>query len=270
MAHIHQTAIVDPAAKLAPDVMVGPLCVVGPDVTLDAGVVLESHVVITGRTKVGARCRFFPFSSIGHRPQDLKYAGEPSEIIIGTDNSFREGVTINPGTQGGGMLTRIGNHCLVMANAHVAHDCLIGDHVILVNNVLLGGHVVIEDHAIVGGQSAVHQFVRIGRQAMIGGMTGVERDVIPYGSVTGDRAKLSGLNLVGLKRRGSPREHIHGLRNAVPRLFNGDGTLQSRIERMEREGADNPLIQDVIAFLRQPSKRGLCLPDGQFSVDDAA
>lgn len=268
MAHIHPTAHVDPAARLAPDVSVGPFCVVGPDVTLGQGVVMHSHVVIVGRTQVGEGCVFFPFSSIGNAPQDLKYQGEPSELIIGKNNTFREGVTVNPGTRGGGMMTRIGEGGLFMANAHIAHDCVIGNHVILVNNVLLGGHVVVEDQVIIGGQSAVHQFVRLGEQAMVGGMTGVERDVIPFGSVTGDRASLSGLNLVGLKRRGAPRLQIHELRAAAGKLFSGQATLQMRIDAISAEYSDNPLVQKVLDFMRMPSKRGLCLPLTQLLIDD--
>ncbi|MGE5270593.1 MAG: acyl-ACP--UDP-N-acetylglucosamine O-acyltransferase, partial [Thiohalocapsa sp.] len=210
MPQIHPTAVVDAGARLADDVVIGPYCVIGAQVSLLAGVALKSHVVIDGRTTIGARTRIFPFASIGHETQDLKYKGEPSTLEIGHDNTIREHVTINPGTEGGGMVTCVGSHCLLMVGAHVAHDCQIGDHVILVNNATLGGHVVVEDYAILGGLSAVHQFVRIGRHAMIGGMSGVERDVIPYGLVMGDRARLTGINLIGMQRRGFSREAIQG------------------------------------------------------------
>src|SRR5215469_977150 len=225
MPRIHATAVVAAGAVLAEDVVIGPYCVIGEHVVLGAGVSLKSHVVVDGRTTIGAGTRIFPFASIGHETQDLKYAGEPSALEIGRDNTIREHVTINPGTAGGGMVTRVGDHCLLMVGAHVAHDCRIGDHVILVNNATLGGHVVIDDYAIVGGLSAVHQFVRIGRHAMIGGMSGVERDVIPYGQVMGDRARLHGLNIIGMQRRGFSRDDIHGLRSAYNTLFGDTGTL---------------------------------------------
>jgi UDP-N-acetylglucosamine acyltransferase len=202
MPEIHPTAIVAGGARLAEDVVIGPYCVVGDNVVLGAGVRLLSHVVVDGRTSVGEGTRIFPFVSIGLEPQDLKYRGEASTLVIGRHNTIREHVTINPGTAGGGMVTRIGDHCLLMVGAHVAHDCQLGDHVIMANNATLAGHVVVEDYALLGGLSAVHQFVRIGRHAMIGGMSGVERDVIPYGQVMGDRARLTGLNIIGMQRRG--------------------------------------------------------------------
>ena len=195
-------------------VSVGPYSIVGPEVELDDGVELMSHVVVDGRTSIGANTRIFPFASIGLPPQDLKYNGEPSRLTIGCDNIIREHVTMNPGTEGGGMETNIGNNCLFMIGAHVAHDCQIGDHVILVNNATLAGHVTIQEWAIIGGLAAVHQFVRIGKHAMVGGKTGVAEDVIPYGSVIGNRARLSGLNIIGLKRRDFSRDDIHNLRKA--------------------------------------------------------
>ena len=262
MPQIHPTAIVAPGARIADDVVIGPYCVIGEHVVLSAGVSLKSHVVVEGRTTVGERTRIFPFSSIGHEPQDLKYDGEASSLEIGCDNTIREHVTINPGTTGGGMVTRIGNHCLLMVGAHVAHDCQIGDHVILVNNATLGGHVVVEDYAIIGGLSAVHQFVRIGRHAMIGGMSGVERDVIPYGLVMGDRARLQGVNIIGMQRRGFSRDDIHGLRNAYNFLFSTDGTLNDRVnEAAERFGGIGP-VDDIITFIRADSSRAICQPKG--------
>jgi UDP-N-acetylglucosamine acyltransferase len=260
MPQIHPTAIVAPGAKLAEDVVVGPYCVIGEQVSLAAEVNLKSHVVIDGRTTIGERTRIFPFASIGFETQDLKYRGEPSSLEIGHDNTIREHVTINPGTEGGGMVTRLGDHCLLMVGAHVAHDCQIGDHVILVNNATLGGHVVIEDYAILGGLSAVHQFVRIGRHAMIGGMSGVERDVIPYGLVMGDRARLTGLNIIGMQRRGFSRDDIQGLRSAYNFLFSNVRTLNERVDEVaERFGGIRP-VADIIAFIRADSNRAICQP----------
>jgi UDP-N-acetylglucosamine acyltransferase len=260
MARIHATAIVAPGAVLAEDVIVGPYCVIGDNVVLGPGVSLKSHVVIDGRTTIGAGTRIFPFASVGHETQDLKYAGEPSSLEIGRNNTIREHVTINPGTAGGGMVTRVGNNCLLMIGAHVAHDCQIGDHVIMVNNATIGGHVVIEDYAILGGLSAVHQYVRIGRHAMIGGMSGVERDVIPYGQVMGERARLTGLNIVGMQRRGFSREDIQGLRNAYQFLFHSEGTLSDRVnEAADRFGGIGP-VEDIIAFIRADSSRAICQP----------
>jgi UDP-N-acetylglucosamine acyltransferase len=262
MPHIHPTAIVAPGAKLADDVVIGPYCIVGAGVVLGAGVSLKSHIVVDGRTRIGAGTRIFPFASIGLEPQDLKYAGEASSLEIGRNNTIREHVTINPGTAGGGMVTRIGDNCLLMAGAHVAHDCQLGDHVILVNHATLGGHVVVEDYAILGGLSAVHQFVRIGRHAMIGGMSGVERDVIPYGQVMGERARLTGLNIIGMQRRGFSREDIQGLRNAYQCLFSSDGTLIDRVnETAERFGGNGP-VDDIIEFIRADSNRAICQPKG--------
>ncbi len=262
MPRIHPTAIIAPGAVVADDVEIGPYCVIGEHVSLAAGVALKSHVVIDGRTTVGERTRIFPFASIGFETQDMKYKGEPSSLEIGHDNTIREHVTINPGTEGGGMVTRIGDHCLLMVGAHVAHDCQIGDHVILVNNATLGGHVVMEEHAILGGLSAVHQFVRIGRHAMIGGMSGVERDVIPYGLVMGDRARLNGLNIIGMQRRGFSRDDIQTLRSAYDCLFGDTGTLAERADEVARRFAGVAPVDDVVAFIRADSSRALCQPKG--------
>ena len=197
---------------------------------------------------------------VGSIPQDLKYAGEDSSLEIGSDTVIREHVSINPGTQGGGSVTKVGNHCLLMVGAHVAHDCMIGDHVILVNNSTLAGHVKIGDHAILGGLCAVHQFVRIGRHAFVGGMSGVENDVIPFGSVLGNRAHLGGLNIVGLKRHKFEREHIHGLRKAYRMLFAEEGTLTERLDDVERSFADQDLVMTVVDFIRAKSDRAICMP----------
>lgn len=262
MAQIHHTAIVAPGARLAEDVVIGPYCVVGEHVELRAGVVLRAHVAIEGRTTVGEGTRIFPFAAIGYDPQDLKYRGEPSSLVIGRNNTIREHVTMNPGTEGGGMVTRVGDNCLFMVGAHIAHDCRIGNHVIMANNATLGGHVVIDDYAILGGLSAVHQFVRVGQHAMVGGMSGVERDVIPYGQVIGDRARLSGLNIIGMQRRGFSRDDIHGLRNAYQCLFAANGTLTDRLaEVAERFGGIAP-VDHIVAFIRADSSRAICQPKG--------
>ncbi len=262
MGAVHETAIVDPQARLGTGVEIGPYCIVGSDVQLGDGVVLLSHVVVAGRTTIGPRTQIFPFASIGHQPQDLKYAGEASELIIGCDNTLREHVTMNPGTEGGGMVTRVGDRGLFMMGAHVAHDCQIGDRVIMANNATLGGHVVIEDDAIIGGLSAIHQFVRIGRHAMIGGMSGVEHDVIPYGLATGERARLQGLNVVGMKRLGLARADIQTLSQAYARLFGPEDTLAERVERLATEFGDAAAVADLIAFVRAKSSRALCRPKG--------
>ena len=258
---IHPTAVVDPAATLGDGVSIGPYSIVGPAVTLGDSVRLESHVVVEGRTVIGESTRIFPFASVGMTPQDLKFHGEHSRLEIGRNCTIREHVTISPGTEGGGLVTRIGDHCYIMIGAHVGHDCQIGDHVMLVNNATLGGHVEIGDHAILGGLSAVHQFVRIGHHAFIGGLTGVEQDVIPYGMVVGDRGYLNGLNLVGLKRRGFDRDTIHALRRIYRVLFEGDGELADRIEAVgDDHGGDDGPIGQLVAFLRDAGKRGVVLP----------
>jgi UDP-N-acetylglucosamine acyltransferase len=257
---IHPTAIVDHEAQLGEDVAIGPYCVVGPEVVLGDGVVLHSHVVVEGRTRVGARTQVFPFASLGHRPQDLKYAGEASALEIGTDCMIREHVTMNPGTSGGGMLTSVGDHCLFMVGAHVAHDCRVGHNVIMANNATLAGHVKVGDYAIVGGLSAVHQFVRIGAHAMIGGMSGIEQDVIPYGLAMGDRARLSGVNIVGLKRRGFEKPEIQSLLAAYEDLFAGEGTLAERARRVAEAHPDNTVVQGIVKFIEADSSRALCQP----------
>jgi UDP-N-acetylglucosamine acyltransferase len=259
-ATVHPMAIVDPMARLGDRVSIGPFCVVGPDVELGEGVILMSHVVVDGRTRIGAGTRIFPFACIGLIPQDLKYQGEPSELVIGRDNIIREYVTMNPGTAGGGMMTRVGNGCLFMVGAHVAHDCAIGDQVIMANNASLGGHVDIGNHAILGGLSAVHQFVRIGEHAFIGGMTGVEQDVIPYGMVVGERGYLAGLNLVGLKRRGFDRDDIHRLRAAYRTLFQDDGELAERIDMLAQTYGGVSAVEPLLAFLRAGSDRKILKP----------
>ena len=262
---IHPTALVEPGAKLGEGVTIGPYCVVGPDASLDDDVTLIAHVVVSGHTEIGAGTRIFPFASIGHQPQDLKYRGEHSRLVIGRNNTIRETVTMNPGTEGGNMVTRVGDGGLFMAGTHVAHDCTIGDGVIMANNATLAGHVVVGDHAILGGLCAVHQFVRIGTLAMVGGLSGVEFDVIPYGSVIGNRAWLAGLNLVGLRRRGVARDEIHALRRAYQELFAAEGTMADRLERVAEAYQDSPHVREVVAFVRAGSQRGIC----QAKLEDA-
>ena len=263
MPQIHPTAIVAPGARLAQDVFIGPYCIVGEHVTLDSGVALRSHVVVDGRTTIGAGTRVFPFASIGLEPQDLKYRGEESALVIGRNNRIREYVTMNPGTTGGGMTTRVGDNCLFMVGAHIAHDCQIADHVIMANNVTLAGHVTIDDYAVLGGLCAIHQYVRIGKHAMIGGMSGVERDVIPYGQVMGDRARLCGLNIVGMQRRGFSREDIQALRNAYQFLFASDGTLSDRVAETAERFAGVPAVNHILDFIRADSSRAICQPKGE-------
>ena len=259
MARVHATAVVASGAILAEDVVVGPYCVIGEHVVLGAGVSLKSHVVIDGRTTIGAGTRIFPFASVGHETQDLKYAGEPSSLEIGRDNTIREHVTINPGTAGGGMVTRVGNRCLLMVGAHVAHDCIVGDNVVFANNATLGGHVEVGDHVFMGGLSAVHQWSRIGRQAFIGGLAPVTRDVIPY-ALVGNDAHLEGINLVGLKRRGFTREAINDLRAAYRLLFADEGTFQERVDDVARVFGGSAEVMEVVDFIRAEANRPLCLP----------
>lgn len=263
---IHPTAIVEDGATVGDGVTVGPYCVIGPDVVIGAGTSLLSHVVVAGRTTIGERCSLFPFASIGHQPQDLKYRGEPSTLTIGSDCIIREGVTINPGTEGGGMATRIGNRCAFLANSHVGHDCVVGDSVIFSNNVMLAGHCTVEDFVIIGGGAAVIQFARVGAHSFVGGMSGLENDLIPYGMALGNRAYLSGLNIVGLQRRGFSREDIHDLRRAYRLLFADEGTLRERLDDVAQEFAGHKIVDEIVTFIRQGGKRSLCTPrDGHAS-----
>jgi UDP-N-acetylglucosamine acyltransferase len=259
-AEIHPTAIVAAGAEIGTGARIGPYCIVGANVVIGEDAVLDSHVVVGGHTTLGARCRVFPFASIGQPPQDMKYRGEPSRLVIGADTVMREHVTINPGTEAGGMLTSIGERCLILAGAHVAHDCRLGNGVLLVNNVVLGGHVHVDDNAILGGGSAVHQYVRIGRHAFLGGMSGLEHDLIPFGMAIGNRARLAGLNIVGLKRHGFAREQIHALRKAYRMLFADEGTLAERVDDVARSHEEEALVQDVVAFLRSGGERSICTP----------
>ena len=257
---VHPTAIVSSGAQLGAGVKIGPYCIVGANVVLHADVELISHVVIEGHTTVGAGTRIFPFASVGHQPQDLKFHGEASRLEIGERCTVRESVTINPGTEGGGMLTKIGNDCLLMACSHVAHDVMVGNNVVLANYVGLAGHSIVGDYVRFGGICAVHQFVRIGSHAFIGAQSMIDGDVIPYGLAVGNRARLAGLNLVGLKRGGFDRESIHTLRAAYRMIFSSEGTLRERVEDAAVMFKDARLVQEVVSFISAAKDRPLCLP----------
>lgn len=257
---IHPTAIVAPETKLGRDVQIGPYCIVGSEVTLGDGVRLHSHVVVDGRTTIGENTAIYPFASIGPQPQDLKYHGEASELIVGARNQIREHVTMNPGTEGGRMETRVGDDCLFMIGTHIAHDCVIGNHVIMANNATLGGHVEIGDYAIIGGLAAVHQFVRIGAHSMVGGMSGIEQDLIPYGSAMGERARLRGLNLVGLQRRNFSREDIQTLRTAYRLMFAPEGTLSERIDDVVGLYGESSPVMEIVEFIRAETSRAVLQP----------
>jgi UDP-N-acetylglucosamine acyltransferase len=260
---IHPTAIVEDGAHISDGVKIGPYCHVGRQVTLGEGVELVSHVAVSGRTGIGARTRIFPFASIGHQPQDLKYHGEPSTLTIGADCLIREGVTMNPGTEGGGMETIVGDRCAFLANSHVGHDCRIGSNVVCSNNVMLAGHLTVGDYAGIGGGAAVIQFARVGAHSFLGGMSGLEHDLIPYGMAFGNRAHLSGLNIVGLQRRGFSGEDIQSLRRAYRLLFADEGTLVERTEDVEKEFKDHPIVTEIVAFIRDRGRRGLCVPHAE-------
>ena len=257
MSDIHPTAIVAPGAAVEEGVRIGPWCQVGPDVVLEAGARLMSHVVVDGITRIGAGAVLWPFCSVGLAPQDLKYRGEPTRAEIGPGTQVREHCTIHRGTITGSGVTRVGAGCLLMAVVHVAHDCAVGNNAIIANNVVMGGHVEIGDNAVIGGSAALHQFVRIGRGAMVGGMSGVEADVIPFGSVMGNRARLVGLNLVGLQRRGFERARLHRLRGAFRMLFRDQGVFAERLGRVRGEYGDDELVSEILAFIDGPSRRGL-------------
>ncbi len=258
---IHPTAIVEDGARIGDGVKIGPFCMVGPEVEIAAGCELVSHVVVAGRTKVGPGTRIFPFASIGHQPQDLKYTGEPSTLEIGANCILREGVTMNPGTKGGGMLTKIGDNCAFLANSHVGHDCIVGNNVIFSNNALLAGHCAMGDFVIVGGGAGIIQFARVGAHSFVGGMSALENDLIPYGMALGNRAYLSGLNIIGLQRRGFSRDDIHKMRRAYRLLFAAEGTLAERVEDVAAEFADHAIVQEIVAFIRAGGKRSLCTPN---------
>ena len=256
---IHNSSVIDKKAKIAKNVKIGPFCFVGPNVELDENVELISNVHLEGNTKIGKGTKIFPFASLGTQPQDLKYKGEKNKLVIGENNLIREYVTINPGTEGGGSKTIIGNSCLFMISSHIAHDCIIGNNVIIANNVPLGGHVTIEDSVVIGGNSAVQQFTRIGRLAMIGGMTGVLKDVIPFGLSIGNRNYLQGLNLIGLRRNKYENKKIMGLDKAFKDIFKSKN-LHENLNKINGEYKDNELVSEVIKFIEKDKKRPICSP----------
>ena len=255
---IHPTAIIDKKAKISENVKIGPYSVIGPGVEIGDNTIIQSHVSIFGNTKIGNGNKIYPFVSI-NEPQDLKYDGELTNLVIGNNNKIREYVTINPGTVGGGGKTVIGNNCLFMISSHIAHDCKVGNNVIIANNVPLGGHAIIEDNVVIGGNSAVQQFTRIGKMAMIGGMTGVLNDVIPYGLSTGNRNSLQGLNLIGLRRAKFNNKDILGLSEAYKEIFSSKNIIDN-INKINNSPIENPLVKDVINFITKDKKRSICTP----------
>ena len=255
---IDKTAIINKNAKVHPSVRVGPYSIIGPQVEIGENTEIQSHVSITGNTKIGKGNKIYPFVSIND-PQDLKYDGEETSLVIGDNNKIREYVTINKGTNGGGGLTKIGNNCLFMVSSHIAHDCLVEDNVILANNVPLGGHAHIEKNVIIGGNSAVQQFTRVGKFAMIGGMCGVVRDVIPYGIAHGNRSILQGLNLIGLRRRNILNKDILTLSEAYKEIFKNEN-LTENLKNLDSNFKTNDLVKDVVEFLEKDKKRPICTP----------
>lgn len=258
-ARVHPTAVVEPGARIGAGAVVGPFSVIGPEVTLGPGVVVKSHAVVTGLTEIGEGTEIYPFASVGEIPQDLKFRGEKTRLVIGRRNRIREGVTMNTGTDGGGGETRVGDDCLFMTGAHVGHDAQVGDRVVVANQSAIAGHCIIEDDVIIGGLVGIHQFVRIGRGAFIGAVAMVTNDVIPYGMVQAPRGELEGLNLVGLKRRGLGREDIHALRAAYQMLADGAGTFQDRARHLHDETA-NPFVREIADFILARSDRSFLTP----------
>ena len=259
---IHKTSIIDKNAKISQTAKIGPYTIIGSNVEIGDEVEIHSHVNIVGNTKVGKGTKIFPFASVGSQPQDLKYKGEKNSLIIGKNNIIREYVTINPGTKGGGAITKIGDNCLFMISSHVAHDCQIGNDVVIANNVPLGGHVTIEDSVIIGGNSAVQQFTRIGRLAMVGGMTGVLKDVIPFGLSFGNRNYLKGINLIGLRRNKYENKKIIELNEAYKKIFSSKN-LSENLNKINGEYKENDLVKEVINFIEKDKKRPICTPQSE-------
>ncbi|WP_029039990.1 acyl-ACP--UDP-N-acetylglucosamine O-acyltransferase [Cucumibacter marinus] len=260
MTHIHPTAIVGSSVRIGENVRIGPYCVVDGEASLGENVELKSHVVVTGNTEIGAGTTVYPFASIGSAPQDLKFRGEHSRLVIGSNCTIREHVTLNPGTEGGGMETTVGDDCLLMVGAHVAHDCHVGSNVILANNVTLAGHVTIEDHAIISGLVGIIQFLRIGKHAFVGAQACIRKDVLPYAMVSGNPPYMSGINVVGLKRRGFTRTQIHTLRAAYKKLFTISGPMHQRAEALAKDVENPEDIAEILAFLDGPNGRAYCTP----------
>lgn len=260
MTKVHPTAIVDPAARLDDSVDIGPFCTVGANVLLARGVRLMSHVVIEGHTDIGEDCLVHPFAVLGSPPQSTSHHGEPTRLLIGARNVIREQVTMHCGTASGRGVTTVGSDGFFMVGVHIGHDCVVGDKVVMANNATLGGHVLMDDYVIMGGLSAAHQNIRIGRHAFVGGMAGVNHDVIPFGNVWGNHAHLEGLNLVGLKRRGFSRPAINTLRAAYRMLFAEEGTFQERLEDTAEAYAASPEVMEIVDFIRADSSRPLTTP----------
>ncbi|MBM3617432.1 MAG: acyl-ACP--UDP-N-acetylglucosamine O-acyltransferase [Alphaproteobacteria bacterium] len=268
---IHPTAVIEDGAQIGEGSHIGPYCVIGAEVKLGKNVRLHSHVAIAGDTEIGEGTQVFPFASLGHAPQDLKFKGEKTRLVIGKHNTIREHVTMNPGTEGGGALTQVGDNCLFMMATHIAHDCIVGNHVIMANNATLAGHVHVGDGAVIGGLAAVHQFVRIGTGAMIGGLSGVENDVIPFGTVIGERAWLAGLNLIGLKRRQLDRDSIHAIRHTFKDVFGiTTGTVASRAAEARAKYGHVPAVDNLLSFIETKSRRSILVPrDASAIIDDS-
>lgn len=267
---IHPQAEIAPGAVIGPGASIGPWCQIGPHVVVEPAAQIHAHVVVDGHTRIGAGAVLFPFCTVGLAPQDMKYRGEPTGCEIGARTHVREHCTIHRGTVTGVGVTRVGADCLVMAVAHVAHDCQIGDGVIIANNVVMGGHVHIGDQAVIGGSAALHQFVRIGRGAIIGGVSGVEADVIPFGAVLGNRGRLTGLNVVGLRRRGFDRATVHKLRAVFRSLFRSEGVFAARLAQTRQRYGDDPLVCEILAFIDAPSRRGLIRATLRSESEEAA
>ncbi len=260
MTKIHPTAIIEKTAQIGSNVEIGAYTIIGANVKIGNNCIIKSHVVIEGDTEIGDSNVIYPFAAVGLAPQDLKYAGEKTRLVIGDNNRIREHVTIHLGTVTGAGVTTIGDDCLLMVGVHIAHDCVVGNHVILANNATLAGHVVVGDNVVIGGLSAVHQFVRIGASAMIGGMSGVEADVIPYGLVMGERASLAGLNLIGMKRKNLSRDEIHGLRNFYKELFlEGEGNFQQRLDSLLPSFSQDT-VKEITKFVKSQTSRSFCQP----------
>tara|TARA_B100000767_G_C19743211_1_gene527205 strand:+ start:438 stop:1220 length:783 start_codon:yes stop_codon:yes gene_type:complete len=256
---IHKTAIIDPNAQISSSADIGPYTVIGPNVEIDDNVIIQSHVNVSGYTKIGKNNNIYPFASIGNDPQDMKYKGEKTKLIIGKNNTIREYVTINPGTIQGGGITKVGNNNLIMISAHIAHDCIIGNNIVIANSAAIAGHAEIDDYVIIGGNCGVQQFTRIGKMAMIGGMTGVSRDVIPYGLSTGNRNYLNGINIVGLRRGKISNKEIIGLTDAYKEIFKTEN-LNDNLNKLNGKFKDNNLVKDVVEFINKDKKRPICTP----------
>ena len=265
---IDQTARVADGARIGEGVEIGPYCIVGPNVELKPGVRLVAHVCVTGVTTIGEGTIVYPFSSLGTPPQSVHYRGGPTKLVVGSRCELRESVTMNIGTEDGGGITRVGDRCFLMVGSHVGHDCVVGDNVNFANNVVLGGHVSVGDNTFLGGHVAIHQFVRIGEGVMMAGMSAARDDIIPFGFALGQTGALVGLNMVGLKRRGATRAEMHRLRRAYRHLFFVDGRLADRIEALERDFAEDPLVGKIIAFIRAGGKRPLMRPRAKRAADE--